>query len=328
MSTISGLKKISSTSSEGLSTVMMEFNLGTNIDVASSDVRSKLDALRNTLPQDAKAPVVNKLDVKALPVIQINMASDRRSSIDVRRLADDFLKDRLSQLPGVADVTVSGGDVREIQVNVDKSRLEAYKLSIDQVVSALKNENLNLPSGTIEEARRDYAVRMMGEFTDPAQILNVRIPIAGNPNLCVRDIAEVAGHRGRSPPPTPAWTADPSVTLVVQKQSDANTVKVVDNVRAELEELTGQPFTDASLAKQAGNKAAAPAQTGAPAGNNCRRISISPPRTINRSSSKTRCMTCMSRSVSKARCWRCSSSSSSCIACAAPSSSRWPFPPR
>ncbi len=253
VSTISGLKKISSTSSEGISTVMMELNLGTNVDVASSDVRSKLDALRNTLPQDAKAPVVSKMDVKALPVIQVNMASDRRGSIDVRRLADDFLKDRLSQLPGVADVTVSGGDVREIQVKVDKNRLEAYKLNIDQIVSALNNENLNLPSGTIEEAHRDYSVRMMGEFTDPAQILNVRIPVAGNPNLCVRDIAEVADTVAE---PTTYTRVDggPSVTLLVQKQSDANTVKVVDNVRAELEQLTGQPFTEASLKKQAAGK--------------------------------------------------------------------------
>ena len=132
----------------------------------------------------------------------------------MRRLADDFLKDRLSQLPGVADVTVSGGDVREVQVRVDKDRLQAYKLNIDQVVSALNNENLNLPSGTIEEARRDYSVRMMGEFTDPAQILNVRIPMPGNPNLCVRDIADVVDTvaepddlhpRGRRPERHPDW---------------------------------------------------------------------------------------------------------------------------
>ena len=207
VSTISGLKKITSTSSEGVSTVMLELNLGTNIDVASSDVRSKLDALRNTLPQDAKAPVVNKLDVKALPVIQVNMASERRSSIDVRRLADDFLKDRLSELPGVADVTVSGGDVREIQVRVDKDRLQAYKLNIDQVVSALNNENLNLPSGTIEEARRDYSVRMMGEFTDPAQILNVRIPVRRQPQPVRARYRRRGGHRGRTHAPTPAWMA-------------------------------------------------------------------------------------------------------------------------
>jgi len=254
VSTISGLKKITSSSSEGISTVMLEFNLGTNIDVASSDIRSKLDALRNTLPQDAKAPVVNKVDVKALPVIQLNMSSTTRSSIEVRRLADDFLKDRLSQLPGVAEVSVSGGDVREIQVKVDKSRLEAYRLSISQVVSALQSENLNLPSGTIEEVSRNYAVRVMGEFTDPEQIRNVRIPNAGgNPNLMIKDVADVQDTVAEAGSYTRV-DGGSSVSLVVQKQSDANTVKVVDSVRAELEKLTGQPFTEAGLAKQAREK--------------------------------------------------------------------------
>ena len=206
VSTISGLKKMTSTSSEGLSTVMMEFNLGTNIDVASSDVRSKLDALRNTLPQDAKAPVVNKLDVKALPVIQLNMSSDRRSSIDVRRLADDFLKDRLSELPGVADVTVSGGDVREIQVRVDKNRLEAYNLSINQVTQALQNENLNLPSGTIEETRRDYAVRVMGEFTNPRKFSTCAFPTPAATRTCACATSRMSKIPWRRPPPTPAST--------------------------------------------------------------------------------------------------------------------------
>ena len=95
ISTISGLKELTSTSSEGISQVQMEFEIGTDIDVVSSDVRSKLDALRSQLPQDADAPVVTKLDVGAMPVIQINVASKQRSSIEVRRLADDVLKDRL-----------------------------------------------------------------------------------------------------------------------------------------------------------------------------------------------------------------------------------------
>lgn len=249
LSTISGLKKLSSTSAEGVSQVVMEFELGTDINEASADVRSKLDALRNALPQDAKAPVVMKLDFGAAPVITLNVASNRISSIEVRRLADDVLKDRLSQASGVASVSVSGGDVREVRVEVEKSRLEAYNLSINQVVSALQSENLNLPSGTVEEAHRNYAVRVIGEFSSPEQINDIRIPnAAGNPDLRIGDIARVTDTVAE-PSVYSRLNGGSSVMLTIQKQSDGNTVKVVDNVKAELEKLTGKPFTEAHLAQ-------------------------------------------------------------------------------
>ena len=243
VSTISGLKKLTSTSSEGISNVVMELELGTDIDTAASDVRSKLDAIRNQLPQDAKAPVVQKLDVSAMPVVTICISSQRRRSQDVRQLADDVVKDRLSQLAGVASVDVAGGDVREIRVAVDKDRLEAYGLNINQVVNALAAENLNLPSGTIKEHARDYAVRVMGEFTKPEQILNVRIASATNPNLTVGDIATV-NDTIAEPEQITRLNRGPSVTLTVQKQSDGNTVKIVEEVRHEMEVLTGKPFTE------------------------------------------------------------------------------------
>lgn len=245
VSTISGLKKLTSTSSEGVSNVMMQFEIGTNLDTVSSDVRSKLDALRNSLPQDAKAPVVRKLDIGALPVVQLNISSTRYSSLEVRRLADDLLKDRFSQLPGVASVGVSGGDVREVRVEVDKARLEAYHLNIAQVVAALQAENLNLPSGTIKEARRNYAVRVMGEFTTPEQIQHVRITSALDPNLTIHDIATVHDTLAE-PEALTRLNREPSVSIVIQKQSDANTVKVVDGVRKELGKLTGRDYTNST----------------------------------------------------------------------------------
>jgi len=246
VSTISGLKKLTSTSSEGISNVVMELELGTNIDTAASDVRSKLDAIRNQLPQDAKAPVVQKLDVSATPVVTICISSQRRRSQDVRLLADDVVKDRLSQLAGVASVDVAGGDVREIRVEVDKDRLDAYGLNINQVVNALAAENLNLPSGTIKEHARDYAIRVMGEFTSPRQILAVRIASATNPNLTVGDIAQVHDTVAE-PEQLTRLNRGTSVTLTVQKQSDGNTVKVVEEVRKEMEALTGKPFTEEAV---------------------------------------------------------------------------------
>ena len=98
------------------------------------------------------APVVTKVDIGAIPVINLSVSSDLRPSKDIRLTADDLIKDRLSELPGVAAVSLTGGDIREIRVEVDKSRLQAYGLNIVQVVNALGAENLNLPSGSIEES--------------------------------------------------------------------------------------------------------------------------------------------------------------------------------
>jgi HAE1 family hydrophobic/amphiphilic exporter-1 len=249
VSTISGLKKLTSTSSEGLSQVNMEFEIGTNLADVAADVRSKVDALRDSLPQDAKAPIVIKADIGAMPVISLNMSSTRRSSIEVRHLADDVLKDQLSQLPGVASVSVSGGDVREIDVEVDKDRLNAYGIGINQVVSALQAEDLNLPSGTIQEKQRNFAVRVMGEFTTPEQIYNVRIPnAAGSDTLTIRDVATVRDTVAEHDSFTRV-NGGASVAITVQKQSDGNTVKVVDGVMKLMENLTGKPFLDASIAQ-------------------------------------------------------------------------------
>ncbi|MHB9132358.1 MAG: efflux RND transporter permease subunit [Armatimonadota bacterium] len=241
ISSSGGLKKLTSSSTEGISMVVMEFEIGTNIDTAASDIRSKLDALRNKLPKDADSPVLIKADLSAIPVISLSIASDRRTPLELRRIADDILKDRLSQLAGVAAVAVAGGDEREVRVEVDKNRLQAYGISISQVVSALQAENLNLPSGSIEEGLRTSAVRVMGEFTDPKQILNVRIPnTQGNSNLTINDVAVIKDTVVKPDSYTRVDTRS-SVALSVQKQTDANTVKVVDKVREELFKLTNDP---------------------------------------------------------------------------------------
>ncbi|MEI7832149.1 MAG: efflux RND transporter permease subunit [bacterium] len=246
VSMISGLKKLSSTSSEGVSSVRLEFEIGTDLETVTSDVRSKIDVLRSTLPQDSKAPQVVKIDIGAQPVIKLSLTSKRLSPIEIRRLAEDVVKDRLGQLTGVASVSITGGELREIQVNVDKNRLRAYGISITQVVNALKAENLNLPSGSVEEALRTSSVRVMGEFTKPEQIELVRISSASNPNLLIRDVAEVKDSVADKTNYTRVNNGS-SVAITVQKQSNSNTVAVVDNVRKELERMTGEPYTEESI---------------------------------------------------------------------------------
>ncbi|UCC67477.1 MAG: efflux RND transporter permease subunit, partial [Armatimonadota bacterium] len=146
VSTISGVKNVVSSSEEGVSSVSIEFYLGTSLDTASNDVREKVDAAGFALPRDMEPPVIEKFSMSAIPVMAFALSSPRPPQ-ELRRISDDIVKDRLGKLRGVGAVRVAGGDLREILVAVDKAQMEAYGLSINHIVQALQAANLNLPSG-------------------------------------------------------------------------------------------------------------------------------------------------------------------------------------
>lgn len=230
-----GLKNLTSYSQEGISNVALEFELGTDLDAAMADVRAKVDAVRRQLPQDVDPPVVQKLDVGSFPVLWLGLSS-KRPVRELRQLADEVIKDRLGKIAGVGAVTVTGGDIREIQVNVDKNRLEAYGLTIGQVSQALSLGNLNLPSGRVTEGRREYAVRAVGEFSSIDEIRNMRIHVPGGVVLTLSDIAEVKDTSAEREETTRVQKED-SIGLLIQKQPDANTVEVVASVKKELDAM-------------------------------------------------------------------------------------------
>jgi len=240
VSTISGVKNVTSTSQEGLSVVSVEFYLGTNLDTAANDVREKVDAAGFELPTDMQPPVIEKFSLSSVPVISFALYSPRPAQ-ELRRMADDVIKDRLGRLKGVGSVSIAGGDVREILISVDKNQLQAYGLTIDQIVQSLNIENLNLPSGNVEEGRREYAVRAVGEFRSTQEIKDVQLRTPTGRTISLGDVADVqdtvADRRQYA-----RVNGNDSVAGTVLKQSGANTVDVADAVRNELIALTGQTF--------------------------------------------------------------------------------------
>jgi HAE1 family hydrophobic/amphiphilic exporter-1 len=242
VSTISGVKNVVSSSEEGVSSVSVEFYLGTNLDTASNDVREKVDAAGFQLPRDMDPPVIEKFSMSAIPVIAFALSSPRPPQ-ELRRIADDIIKDRIGKLRGVGAVRVAGGDVREILVAVDKAQMEAYGLTINQIVLALQAANLNLPSGTVEEGPREYAVRAVGEFASVDEISDVQVRTPRGATVCLSNLAEVADTVAERRSYTRVDGED-SVAITVLKQSDANTVSVADAVREELTALTGQTFDE------------------------------------------------------------------------------------
>lgn len=193
VSSVNGIRNITSSSQYGISFVQLEFNIGTNSQFAAQEVRQKVDGVRRKLPRDIDPPVVDRLDINARPVIYLGMKGER-SLKQLRFMADTQIKYRLAQVPGVGQVEVTGGDVREIRVAVNKRRLEAWNMSISDVVSAIFRANANIPSGHVTEGPRDYDARLIGEFQSVEQMMDLDLPLSFGQNnvpLKLRDVATV-----------------------------------------------------------------------------------------------------------------------------------------
>jgi len=239
---INGVKNVTSVSQEGISVVSIEFNLGVNSSEAAADVREKVDAIRASLPRDALSPTISKLDINAVPVLYYGMSSERPSK-QLRYIAEEIVTNRLARVPGVASVTVLGGDKREIRVEVDQGRLDAYGLNIMQVVQALQAANLNVPGGRIEEQRREYAIRVVGEFENLDQIRNVRIPVTNRMNpmaapnvIHLSDVAQVKDGVAERTEGARVNQRN-TVGIIITKAADANTVEVCEGVKKEIDRL-------------------------------------------------------------------------------------------
>ncbi len=244
VSSANQIKHIRSSSQYGISIVNLEFELGADVNVAAAEVRQKVDGARSKLPRDVDPPVVEKLDVNAQPVLYVGLRG-QLSSKEIRYQAETVIRYRLAQVAGVGKVDVTGGDAREIRVSVDKERLQAYGLTITDVVNALFKASANIPTGHITEGDRDYDARLIGEFQSVDQLGEIKLPFPDNRPIHLRDLATVQDTVKERDNTTRIWYRDAggklvgsdAVTLVVTKLTDANTVDVVHRVRKSMAEL-------------------------------------------------------------------------------------------
>jgi hydrophobic/amphiphilic exporter-1 (mainly G- bacteria), HAE1 family len=248
VSSISNLKEVTSTSQQGMSSVVIEFEYGTDIEAAAADVRDKVSALKASLPKDADDSKVSKADISSMPIMTIALAGNLTAK-EMRNLADKTIADQLAKTGGVASVNVSGGEEREIRVAVNKTRLDAYGIGISNVVDALRAANSNNPAGSIKEGKRDYTIRTVGEFANAREIADAPIQLGpgkddANQVIHVSDVAEIKDSV-TEPTQIVRLNGKPSVILSIQKQSGANTVAICDGIKQELTVL--QPILPASV---------------------------------------------------------------------------------
>src|SRR5262249_40564119 len=231
INTVQGIKHVESTSQEGLSNILILFNLEVSTQVASQDIRSKVAAIRGDLPRDIEEPIVQRIDPGALPIVSVAVNAPRLAPQAASDLAEKGVKRRLENLPGVGAVNLVGEAKREIQVVVDRARLEAYHLSLSDVVMALQHENVDSPAGSADRGATEALVRVTARGRTAADIGAIPVKRKSGVTILVRDLAQVTD--GVEEARNAAFLDEqPALALDVQKQSGANEVTVADGVRA------------------------------------------------------------------------------------------------
>lgn len=234
INTIEGIKNISSSSYEGRSVIVVEFELDRNVDFAAADVRGKVSMATGQLPDDCDDPQVDKFDPSNWPVMNIAVKSDGRSDqATVARFVDKIVTERLQTVKGVGGVQLAGFRDREIRIWLKTESLEAYGLTAKDVKNAVYNKHVELPAGRIETGTREYGIRLEGEYASVAELSYVPVAYRGGAIVRLRDIARIEDDfedkRSQS-----LYEGKPTIMVQVRKQKGANEVALSRLVRERL----------------------------------------------------------------------------------------------
>jgi HAE1 family hydrophobic/amphiphilic exporter-1 len=235
VSGVPNVERMTSRSDEGGSRVSLEFAQGTNLDAATNDVRAALDRIRDNLPVEAEPPGIWKFDPNSQEIVSIAVES-RRDMESLTRLMERDLSKRFEQIPGVGTLNIQGGIYRQIRVNIDRERLNAFDMSAAQVEQAISQSNVTLPGGNVKEGLNDLYVRTQGEYESLDQIRSTVVAMVDGAPVRVGDVAEVVdGYEDLQR--IAELNGVPVIRLEIQKQSGANTVTVADAIRAEVDRI-------------------------------------------------------------------------------------------
>ncbi len=233
---IAGVKHVQSISREGLSSVVVEFNLEVKINDVSQEARAKINAVRRELPDGMKDPVIQKFDFNAMPVVSLAVRSNTMSPRDLTTLADRKIKRRLESIPGVAKAKLVGGSQREIAIDIDPGKLAAYGMGVDEVVGGLASENVNTPLGRLTRGVTEMPLRISGKPKSAASYREMVISRRNGQPITVGDVATVVDgvEEQRS---LALINGQPAVAIDITKQTKANTVQMVDDILATVNAL-------------------------------------------------------------------------------------------
>jgi HAE1 family hydrophobic/amphiphilic exporter-1 len=264
---VKNLRQVRSVSRAGQSDVLLEFNWGTDMGMAGLDVREKLDIVQ--LPLDVRRPSLLRFNPSLAPIVRLSLSRNdgnktfsEQQLIALRRLAEEEIKRRIESIEGIAAVKVSGGLEDEIQVNLDQQKLNQFNLTIDQVASRLRAENVSMSGGRLEQGTQQFLVRTINQYQSIEEIANSIITTENNKSIYLKDIATVA-QKYKEREAITRLNGSEAIEIAIYKEGDANTVSVAERLTRRLNfikknlggniELT-QVYNQASFIQQAINE--------------------------------------------------------------------------
>ena len=236
VSTLSSIKHIRSSSADSISQVVVEFNLEKNVDVAFQEIQAKLRTIRASLPSDLEEPIVEKFDIDSSPIMAV-LVSGNKPIQEISFIADNVVKNRLQQIPGVGQIKLVGNQARNIWIHIHPDKLEGFMISIQEVISALKSNHIDLPGGRIESGATETIVKTCAEVPTVDEFKNIVITYRNGAPIRLDDIARV--EDGLEEQRSLAKLNDQvAVALLVRRQSGTNTIDVAAAVKKEIKSIS------------------------------------------------------------------------------------------
>jgi HAE1 family hydrophobic/amphiphilic exporter-1 len=235
ISAMENIVSVRSTSQEGFSFVMVELTQSANVDLALQDAQRKVNAIGSQLPDQSKTPVLTKFAIDELPIMRMGVSSNLPAT-EFYQVVKKQVQPALSKIPGVAEITLIGGEEREVRVNVDANKLQAYNLSLLQITQAINQANLDFPTGRVKNSDEQVLVRLAGKFSSIEDLKNLVVATTANGSIKLQEVAEVQDSR-KDVKNINRISGRTSIGMLIRKQSDANAVEVSKQVRQELEKL-------------------------------------------------------------------------------------------
>ena len=239
LSNLEGVDYLVTKSLPNASIIIANLKYGTDLDKTMQDAQRYIDNIRKDLPQDILSPVMSKVSPNDLPIMSVSATSNLKATEFYQKMKDDYLP-QIQQLKGVAEITILGGEEREIQIKVDKEKLKLYKISLYQVVEAVNLSGIDLPAGKLQTDTENNSVRLVGKFNTINDIQNVQIamPFPGSP-VYVKDIAEVTDGI-KETTSVSRYNGKNGIGLMIKKQGDANAVDVSKLIREKFQSIENQ----------------------------------------------------------------------------------------
>lgn len=233
---IAGIRTLTSTSSEGRSSIRVEFELGQNLETAANDVRDKVSGARRSLPDDAEPPIVRKADADSEPIVFLNVHSDERTLLELSAIAENTFKERLQTIPGVSEVMIWGDKRYSMRLWMDPMKLSAYGLTPLDVQNAVVSQNVELPTGRVEGKMTELTVRTKGQLTTPEEFNNLIVKEEGDNIVKFQDVghAELAPENERS---ILKRDGVPMVGVVLVSQPGSNSIAIADEFYKRVESI-------------------------------------------------------------------------------------------